>query len=213
MKNNANPVNRVENADAICQKILEESGSQSSDILQRTQEEASRILNESKAESEKKKEEILKQLDSDLVKIKERVFSILNIEKKKILLKGKTEFIEEVLKAVKDKAEEFRSGKEYKNFLKNAVLEGAGIVDREEIDVFYSQKDEKIFSSDFTAETQKACIDKYNKNFFLQFKKINSSDIGVVVQSGDGNVIFNNTFLGRFKRKYDEIYMELLKEA
>jgi vacuolar-type H+-ATPase subunit E/Vma4 len=203
----------VENADAICQKILEESDYQSSDIVARAQKEAGRILSEAKDDTEKKKDTILKQLDIDLIKIKEKVFSTLNIEKKKIELKEKTEFIGQILNNVRQKAESFRSASGYRNFLKSATVEGVGIIDKEEIDVFYSGIDEKVFSGEFIAEIQNACRDKYNRNFSLQFKRYDSSDVGILLQSRDGNLIFDNTFLARFKRKYEEIYMELLKSS
>jgi len=202
----------VENADAICQKILEESDYQSKDILDRAQKEAGKILSEASIAAESRKNEILKQLDSDILKIKEKVFSTLNIEKKKIELKEKTDFIEQVLSAVLKKAGTFRFDKGYKNFLKEAVVEGVGVIDCEEIDVLYSSSDEKIFSKDFIAELQAECKNRYAKNFSMQFKKSDSNDIGVLLQSRDGNLVFDNTFLSRFKRKHEEIYMEILKQ-
>jgi vacuolar-type H+-ATPase subunit E/Vma4 len=192
---------------------LEESDLQSSDIIDMAIKEADKILLESKTNTESKRTAIQKQLEADIVKIREKVFSTLNIEKKRIDLKAKVELIGEILDVVKSLAKDYRQNSGYNNFLKNAVIEGAGIIDREEIDVFYSAKDENIFSSVFIRGVEKACADLYNKNFSMQFKKIDTSDIGVITQSRDGNLIYDNTFLARFKRKQEEIYMELMREA
>ena len=47
----------------------------------------------------------------------------------------------------------------------------------------------------------------------VEFKKSDFSEIGVIVQSQDGRLLFDNRFSARLKRAYDEIYMKLLKEA
>ena len=121
------------------------------------------------------------------------------MEKRRVCLEAKSLFIEDVIAAVKREAENFRGSKDYVKFLREAILEGIKIVDDRKVQVFYSHLDEKAISQ--------------VGDLPVEFKRSDFGEIGVIVQSQDGRLLFDNRFSARLKRSYDEIYVKLLKEA
>ncbi len=198
-----------ENAEAIFRKIREDAEAEAANLLERAQKEAQRMIKDAGLEAQRQKESQLKVLEKEAAQIKERAVSSLNLEKKRRILNERSRFVEAVLEAVKAKAEAFRRSAEYAHFLEKAVLEGIEVIAEDEIEVFYSYLDEAIFSEAFIKKIEKN-LDKRHK---LKFTKSDFRDPGVIVDSSDGRMLYDNRFLGRLKRVYDEVYMELLKEA
>jgi vacuolar-type H+-ATPase subunit E/Vma4 len=203
---------KVRNAEEICAGIKEEADSQASLILQKAREEA-KILNESKQEARRIMDKTLEEFGKELEKSRERINSTINLEKKRIILEEKDGYASRVLEEVKKKAGEFRSSKDYEDFLKDTILEGVLVVDSEKADVFYSVLDEKTVNENFRKKLESLCSEKLKKKVLLNFQKKDFRDTGVIVQSGDGSLVFDNRFLSRLERIYDDIYMKLLKEA
>ena len=195
---------KIEDAEEICRRIIEDATSQADSMLANAGKEKSRILEEAVHEAENRKKEILKKDEVDIEKMKQKIFSTLNLEKKKLFLEEKGSFIEIILKKVREMAMEFRKDPGYKKFLEKAILEGIEVLGEGEAEVLYSGLDEKIIKDDFSKDTKGAAV---------QFTKGNFRDIGVIVQSKDSRLIYDNTFSARFKRIYDDIYMDLLRGA
>lgn len=194
----------IEDAGEICRRIIEDSTSQADFMLAAAEKEKSEILKEANQEAEDKKKEILKKNEIEIEKMKQKIFSTLNLEKKKLFLEEKGRFIEAIIEKVRGTATEFRKDPGYKNFLEKAISEGVEVIGEGDVEVLYSGLDEKIIKDDFI---------KNIKGAALEFKKSDFKDIGVIVQSKDSRLIYDNTFSARFKRLYDEIYMDLLKRA
>lgn len=193
---------KIEDAEEICKRIIEDASSQADIVLINAKKEKARILEEANIEAENKKKEILKKNDIDIEKIKQKIFSTLNLEKKKLFLEEKSGFIKAVLEKAREMAVEFRKNPGYKKFLENAISEGVEVIGGGEIEVLYSGLDEKIIKEDLIKDI---------KGVALKFKKSEFKDIGVIVQSLDSRLIYDNTFSARFKRLHDEIYMNLLR--
>jgi len=195
---------KIDDAGGICRKIIEDASAQADSILTSAVKEKSKILKEANHEAENKKKEILKKNDLEVEKIKQKIFSTLNLEKKKLFLEEKGRFIGAVFEKVKEIASEFRENQGYREFLEKAVSEGIDVIGEAEAVVLYSALDENII---------KSISIKNIKGVVLEFKKSDFKDIGVIVQSKDSRLIYDNTFSARFKRLYDDIYMDLLKGA
>lgn len=193
---------KIEDAGEICRKIIEDAAAQADSILTSARKEKSKILEEANHEAENKKKEALKKNDIEIEKMKQKIFSTLNLEKKKLFLEEKSKFIETILEKIREMAIEFRKDPGYKKFLEKAILEGIKVIDEGEVEILYSGLDEEIIKDDFI---------KNIKGAALEFKKSGFKDIGVIVQSRDSRLIYDNTFSARFKRLYDEIYMNLLR--
>lgn len=195
---------KIEDAEEICKRIVDDAASQARDILANSQKERSRIIEGANVEAENRVQEIRKKSETEIEKLKQKIFSTLNLEKKKLFLEEKNSFIEAIFENVKALAQEFRKGNGYREFLEKAILEGARIIGQDEVEVLYSSLDEKIIKEDLVKN-------RYGVKF--EFKKSDFKDIGVIVQSKDSRLLYDNRFLARFKRAYDETYMRLLRES
>lgn len=203
----------LQNLEAIRAKIKLEVEEEISDILALAKKESERILKAAKEQAARDKEKALNESDKEIQSLKEKTFSVLNLEKRRIILQEKSVFIENVIRLAKQQAEDFRRSGEYKIFLEKAILEAVAVIDEQKVDIFYSFLDEGIFSDVFIKDIQEACRKKFRKDISLTFQKNDFKDIGVLANSADKRLMYDNRFLLRLKRMYDDIYMQLLKEA
>lgn len=201
------------NAEEMCRKISGEANQQVQNIIGRAQQEADKILRSGRQAAEEKKAILLKTAERDLEKLKDRIFSTINLEKKRVTLAEKNNFIEEIMREVRALAEGFRNSKDYAGYLKKAVLEGVKVVDNEYVEVLYAAPDEKLFNENLHREIVAASQSRGKKNITLDFQKSSFSDPGVMVQSKDGHLMYDNRFKARLARMQEEIYMELMKES
>ena len=188
-----------ENAEEICSMIRAESSEEAKLLLDKAHKERERILSEASREAQRRTRAVLLAAEKDAEMKRARIFSTIIMEKRRVDLEAKSLFIADVIAAVKREAENFRGSLDYVKFLREAVLEGIKIVDDKKTQVFYSHLDE-------------GPISRFN-DLPVEFKKSDFSEIGVIVQSQDGRLLFDNRFSARLKRAYDEIYMKLLREA
>ncbi len=202
-----------ENADEICARISEESGEDIQKILGKAHKERERILLEAGKEAQIKTSAIITQADKEIERLKENIFSTINMEKKKIILNMKNKFIEDVMAAVTEESKLFRSDKNYPEFFKKAVMEGLRIVDDPEAEVIYSSLDNNFVTAEFKKEIIISARAKIRPDISVDFKNTDYNDIGVIVQSKSGRVFFDNRFSARLKRAYEGVYVELLKGA
>jgi vacuolar-type H+-ATPase subunit E/Vma4 len=185
----------------ICERIQQEAQAEVTFLKQKAQHGAEKIMADAKTEAEKRKNELLLNLEEEQQKIRERVFSTLNLEKKKIVLQEKEALADKVLAELKTVAAGFRQSKEYIAFLQSAIDEGAKVINTPEVSVVYSPQDEKLINDNFR-----------NKGKY-KLQKGDFADLGVIVRSAEGRLLYDNRFAARFKRKYDEIYSQLIAEA
>ncbi|MDP3730262.1 MAG: V-type ATP synthase subunit E family protein [Candidatus Omnitrophota bacterium] len=188
-----------ERAEEICSRIREESSEEAELLLGKANKERERILSEASKEADARAGTILSAAEKEAADKRERAFSTVTMEKRRVDLEARSLFIEDVIAAVKREAEKFRGSPDYVKFLREAILEGVGIIDDKKAQVFYSHLDEGV-------------IAQFN-DLDVEFKIGDFNDIGVIVQSQDDRLLFDNRFSARLKRAYDEIYMKLLKEA
>lgn len=189
----------IENAEKICSSIRQESSEEAKLLLDRAHKEKQRVLSEASKEAERKTQAILQAAEKEMAQMKERVFSTITMEKRKVDLEARSLFMADVIAAVKKDAENFRSNKDYAKFLREAIIEGIKVADDKNPQVFYSHLDEGvIFQFD---------------DMGVKFNKSDFDEIGAIVQSQDNRLLFDNRFSARLKRAYDEIYMKLFKEV
>jgi len=201
-----------ENADLICAKINQEADEECNVILERARKEAEKILMSARLEADEKKQRILKDADIEIQESVEKIKSSLNLEKKRLFLEEKDTFIHSVFAAVKQKLEEFRADNGYLRFLENAILECLKVIGEINFVVSYSYLDENIFNDAFMKRIEKICQDVEKMDCHISFKKADFRDSGVIVNSSDGRIMYDNRLSARLERAKDRIYQQLLKE-
>jgi vacuolar-type H+-ATPase subunit E/Vma4 len=212
---NKEPISNInqDNAEAICAKINQDADSEVRQSFERAKAQAQQIIDGAKKESEALKAALLRNLEKEIERSKERVLSTLNLEKKRLILDGKQKFVDEVIMDVKQKAGRFRSDPGYSEFLAGAIVEGMQVLDVAQGVVYYAAADEHIFNDGFMKKITDACRRAMNRECSLTLNKSDFKDIGVIVNSQDGRMMYDNRFDARLGRMYEDIYMELLKGA
>jgi vacuolar-type H+-ATPase subunit E/Vma4 len=212
---NKEPIQNInqDNAEAICAKINQDADSEVKQLFERATAQAQQIIDGAKKEAEALKAALLRDLEKEIERSKDRVLSTLNLEKKRLILEGKQKFVEEVLSDVKLKAGRFRSDPGYQEFLAKAIVEGVQVLDVARGVVYYAAADEHIFNEGFIKKVTDACSMAMKGECFLALNKSDFKDIGVIVNSQDGRIMYDNRFDARLSRMYEDIYMELLKGA
>ena len=213
MKKEPLPNINLDNAEAICAKINQDADSEVSQLFERAKAQAQQIIDAAKKEAGVLKAALLRDLEKEIDKSKDRVLSTLNLEKKRLILEGKQKFVEEVLSAVKQKAALFRSDPGYADFLSRSIVEGMQVLDVAQGVIYFAAADEHILNDSFMKKVTDACRRATNRECSLTLNKSDFKDIGVIVNSQDGRMMYDNRFDARLSRMYEDIYMELLKGA
>ncbi|MFA5338063.1 MAG: V-type ATP synthase subunit E family protein, partial [Candidatus Omnitrophota bacterium] len=161
----------VENAGEIRKKIYEETEYETKEIVNRAKTLAKDLLNDARLTAEKSKAEGILDLEKKISAIKERIFSALNLEKKRVIMGEKSRFIDEVFLELNSQAKAFRGNPEYIPFLKETILEGVTVIAAKGLEILYSPLDEKIIDDTFIAEAKKLCQGKSTQEIQLKFTK------------------------------------------
>jgi vacuolar-type H+-ATPase subunit E/Vma4 len=202
-----------ENAKVICDKISLDADKEAEAILVEARKESEKIISAARQFVEQKKEAILRELELELVKSKERILSSLTLEKKRLALAQKDKFVQSVLDEVRKKPQKFRQEPGYPEFLEKAVVEGVKVIGENNIEIYYSDLDEQLFKEGFIKKIKSACSLRVNRDCNIKFTRSDFKDLGVIVNSEGGRTIYDNRFLARLERGQEEIYMALLKES
>lgn len=202
-----------ENADLICARINQDADEEVRIILEKAGKEKKTVLAEAQKFAEGKKQEILRSAEQEIRKSREKILSSLNLEKKRLVLSEKDKYVQSVLAEVRKTAENWRKDSGYPEFLENSIIEGINVIAESNITVYYSRLDEHFLSRDFIGKVEKACAQVLKTDCSLKFNKADFIDLGVIVNSTDGRMSYDNRFLARLDRAKEEIYMELLKQS
>ncbi|MCM8768918.1 MAG: V-type ATP synthase subunit E family protein [Candidatus Omnitrophica bacterium] len=212
MNKEENQENSTGNVELICQAILQEAEHEARDILERARRQAEKIKESGRTKAEKEREKLWSEYEKEKNYLKQRYFSSLELEKKKIRLKEKGMVIKKVQEKIHSLAFDFRSRPDYLNFFIHCVEEGAKVLDQDKIIVFYSPADHSLLVPEMTEEITRICQSVRNRLTEVSFSPGNFSEIGVIVQSADGRIIFDNRFSARMKRHQEEIWKDLTEE-
>jgi len=202
-------------AEAIIAQIKKESEREVERIIADARTAAGKIIDEGAAESERRRSSLLLGMRQETEKARERVFSGLALEKKRLLLEEKGQFIGQVIEEVYALARRFRDNKQgYNDFLRMAAAEGVRVVGSAELELSYARPDEQIFSSaDFRRSLEASCAASSGKKTAFSYMKGDFDEIGIVISSPGGAIRFDNRFSSRLARLQADIYAQLLKDS
>ncbi len=202
-----------ENADLICAKINQDADEEVRAILEKAGKDAEKVLARARKSAEEKRQAIFKDLEQEIQKSREKILSSLNLEKKRLLLGEKDKFVQSVLSEVRKKARELRKESGYPEFLESAIIEGIEVIGENKVEIYYSYLDEHLFNEGFINKIETACSRVLKPDCGVKLNKADFFDLGVIVNSTDGRMMYDNRVLARLDRAKEEIYMELLKES
>lgn len=200
-----------DNAQNIILKIQADTQAQVAAILAKAFKDAEKINKDALAQVDSLRQAALEKAALTSDKFKNKIFSTLNLEQARIELKEKECLAGEIVARIKAKAKEFRNDSGYWSLLLEFILEGVVVIGRNQLEIIYSYLDQPILTNpEFVRQMKERCAAEGEINFI--FTADSFKDIGVIVQSQDKRLVFDNTFNARFKRFYQDILSDLFKE-
>lgn len=203
---------KPDDAEKLIMEIEKTASENAEQIIQQAKSKAQEILDDARKKAQQIIDDEKKKTQEFIAIAEQKAEASIKMELRRKSLELKKQYIEKVLEAVKQKVSEFRKSAQYRDFLKNAVLEAIEVIDSPEINISFSGFDEIYFNPDFEKEIMEICRKDLKKEVSIRFIKTDLRDAGIIGVSGDGRIVYENTITARMQRMYDEIYAELLKE-
>lgn len=197
------------NAEGIIQKIRAEADKNLSDIIASAKNKAESIIKDAEISIEQGKKKTRDELNISMQRLKEIMDSSEKMEIKRIVLGRKNVFAEQVIKTAGQISADFRNKSEYKSFLISSIRKGMQLISKDTVAIKYSPKDESFINNKMKDELSE--LSKKN-NIRINLNKDDFSDIGLVIMSEDGSIIYDARYNALFKRMSEEVYMKIIGE-
>lgn len=196
---------RMEGAERIVNKILEDARLQAQNNIEQAEKQAADIINSAKNEAEKKKNIIIENAKKEAEERKKRLIAVAELEARKIKLKAKQEIIasvfEQAIKTLNSLPPE-----RYMEIITDMVLNSVKKGDEE---IILSERDKSRLGDGFIGIINKKLKEKnINGNVKLSEETANING-GFILRSG--NIEMNNSFEAIMRMRYNEIESEIVK--
>lgn len=202
-----------DNAETICERIRHEAEEEIKKIHAAASREKEKILAEAQKKAQEERQRLISESEKEVLKEREKIFSALALEKKRLILQNKDRFVKAVFEHIHKEATEFRQHNDYPEFLKKAVAEGIEIIGLLDVEVCYSCQDAGLLNDGFKKKVEAYCSEVGKGTVSIRWKQGDFRDIGVIVYSRDGRLMYDNRFSARLERAKQKIEQELLRIA
>ncbi len=178
-------------------------------IIKEGEKKIKEIIEEGRKQGEKERERLIEEMKKEMEQIREKYKTSIRFEKKRAILEERGKFIDEIFEKLEKYGKNFRNNKNYRSFLKKSIIEGIKTIGTKNIIIYYSKYDKEIFNPEFIEEIKK----EIGERIEIELKQEDFEEPGVIISSYDKKVLYDDTFKARIKRKYEEIYKEIVKEV
>ena len=202
-------IGTVNHGETIVARINEEAAHLCAKLLEEARQASRSLLEEARAKAKASSAAIDQDSDTRVGEIKERIFSALNLEKRKISLAAKDDFARLVLGRLDSLAADLRKDRNaYRQFLIETIARGARILEAPSIIAMYSFLDEDVLKDEgfFTELSARA------PGCRLELKKSDFTDIGLLLSTSDALTLYDNRFQARLKRALPEVYQGIIEK-
>jgi vacuolar-type H+-ATPase subunit E/Vma4 len=197
-------------SEVLCREIQTQSESEATSILEEAQKDVEKIRQQAAQDAEKERGKILADAQNHAEASRKKMLSSVHLEVKKQTLKNREAILSRIFEEVRKKLEDFRGQADYAEFLKACAIEGALAVESEAIQVVCGKTEKKILSAAVLAAIQKT-LAKEGRACRLALADGADEEGGVLVQSSDGRMRFDNRFSARIKRMEHRLRLEAMK--
>lgn len=185
----------------IYQRIREDAQKEAETILSKARKNAGLRVKLAQGEAKRFIKDEKQKVDFRAKDIKKTIMSSLEFDLQRIELVSREEIVNHVIDEVKKRGEGYRDKNEYEQWLKENIVEGIKHIDCSDVEVKISGKDSKIINDKFKNLIKKEISENIKVDMNLDD---GIDDIGAIIMSKDGRIIFDNTFSEKMKRKHSE---------
>jgi vacuolar-type H+-ATPase subunit E/Vma4 len=198
----------------IINQILRDSREKAKSIIKETRKSAEMMLEKQKESARRKAEEkvssMLKKTESEVATIRGTVFTDVRRKASWTVLYEKERLVTNVLDEVKTKLEALSQSKKYISILETFIVDAGTVLGGGTLEVLLNKRDSTLpLKLNVLA---KAITDKTEKKTQLKLSKQKIETFGgVVVKTGDGKIVADNTFEAILKRREKELRFKIAK--
>jgi vacuolar-type H+-ATPase subunit E/Vma4 len=193
--------------DALRQDILERSRQDIRAILQEAERDAAKLLQDARDQAEGFKAEILKKANAQAEGVRRRILSGVHLEVQRQHLQVIEEALSGIFRRLSEKLEAFRKDPGYGAFLDTLMLEGVQALDAGEIRVVPGDVERALLTEERLARIEAGA----ERPVRLVLSPDRLPEGGVVLESSDGRMRFDNRFSSRIRRYGDLLRRTAMK--
>ncbi len=178
----------------IAREILEDAQKEAEALLLKAGSEGKNILNEAKAEAERKYAAVMNKNQEDLEIKKQEIANSLDVETRNEMLNAREKLVEQVFAKAQDRLKEYASSDNYLNCLSELISETTRRISSDKLMVKLNKRDQQRLG-----EKQLQALSKKLKVELVKSDELIDSVGGVIVSTFDGRIVMNNTFESRLE--------------
>jgi V/A-type H+-transporting ATPase subunit E len=187
-------------SDILQQEIREQSQKEAESILEQAEKDARSILDKAGREAESIYSEIIKKAKEQAEGIRKRILSGVHLEIKNQQLRNRETIISELFQKLKDKFDLVRESKAYGDILEKFITEGVYALQETDFRIVPGKLEQKWLTPEFLHQIEKDGSSALGRPVKLHLSPETISEAGVIIESGDGRVRFDNRFSARMQR-------------
>jgi V/A-type H+-transporting ATPase subunit E len=199
---------QAQGVDALRQAILNQARGQARDLLRAAQAVVESVREQAEEEAASTKQEILDRARRETALEKQRHIAAARLEVHRNLLTQREEQIAGVFSAAREQLAELRRSDDYAGVLHCLIVEAAGELGGGELVVSAAEPETRLLEEAFLAEIAQ---DLEPETTLRPGEVLQDTGGGVLVETADGRLRYDNTFNGRFARSQDQLRSEVYR--
>ncbi len=190
--------------------IIEDARNEAEKLLAQAEEQVKQRLQAGKGRIASLQDEDERKIAAHREAVRRRSDSLISSQRRRMALERREVLTRRVLSRAAELLREEMDGPGYPEFLSRCIAEGIIGVDRDEVAVSCSHREE--LTPGILSAAVELVREETGREVSVKASGIVLADQGVVVSSADGRVSFNNQAAARFRR-YDQEIKEIIAKA
>ena len=137
----------------------------------------------------------------------------MKLEVRKHQLDSREKTIKKIFQNLTDRLNAYRDHSEYLKFLKRSIIEAAVALPGDPIHLYVGKKEKKLLDSRTLRSIEKQILDKSKRRVNLKISGESIEEGGVLAQTADGRMRFDNRFSAQLHRVEDEMRLMIVREV
>lgn len=201
--------------EGMVDKILGDARSEAERAVKNASRSVESGRRKAEAEAEKARQEILERVRRKVDALKSKEVASAQIESKRLLLKAREQAISGILEVIGQGLEKVREDpSRYRKALRKLAAEAVTAVDLPQVVLRIKPEDVAVAGDGFAGEVAGDVKTMSGKDVEIKIEAdAGLSSAGCIAASGDGRIIFDNTFRRRLERMRPELRSLIVKEV
>ena len=201
--------------EGIIEKILSDGESQAKRVIDNARRSERSEKRKAEAEAEKVRHEIVGRAEARARTVRSKVVATGQIEAKRIVLRAREDAISKVFAAIEQELQTLRrNAADYRTALANLAVEAISAVGGSEITLKIGKEDRDLADESLLDEIRKRAAEEVasQTSITIEFDPAVTGG-GCVAVSGEGRIVFDNTFSRRLERMKPELRSVIVREV